>query len=79
MSLKESLVRFSPYFIQNLAVTLFNVYQYRIRHGGDYKYFREFYENAESLNQDELDQAIQLNKIFCLTLKTLLSGIKIKN
>ena len=62
MSLKESLVRFSPYFIQNLAVTLFNVYQYRIRHGGDYKYFREFYENAESLNQDELDQAIQLKK-----------------
>lgn len=62
MSSKEEIVRSSPYFIQNLAVTLFNVYQYRIRHGGDYKYFREFYKSAENLNKDELDQAIQLKK-----------------
>ncbi|WP_312087428.1 phenylacetate--CoA ligase family protein [Acinetobacter variabilis] len=67
MSLKEKIVRNSPYFIQNLAVTLFNVYQYSIRHGGDYKYFREFYKNAENLSKDELEQAIEVRKQDFLT------------
>ncbi len=59
MSLKESLVRCSPHFLQNLAVTLFNVYQYRIRHGGFYSDFREYYLSAENLSTDELEQEIK--------------------
>lgn len=71
MSLKESLVRFSPHFIQNLAVTLFNVYQYQIRHGGSYSNFRKYYQRAESFSKKELEQEIQekKNKFFTYTKK----------
>lgn len=59
MSLKESLVRRSPHFLQNLAVTMFNVYQYRIRHGGFYPDFRKYYLKAENLSREELEQEIK--------------------
>jgi len=62
MSLKESLVRFSPHFVQNLAVTLFNVYQYKIRHGGSYTSFREYYKKAEHFSKEELEQEIKIKK-----------------
>lgn len=62
MSLKESLVRFSPHFIQNLAVTLFNVYQYKIRHGGSYNSFREYYKKVENFSEKELEQEINIKK-----------------
>lgn len=59
MSFKESLVRCSPHFLQNLAVTLFNVYQYRIRHGGFYPDFRKYYLRAENLSREELEREIK--------------------
>lgn len=62
MSLKETLLRLSPYPIQNLAVTLFNVYQYKIRHGGSYSNFREYYLSAESFSKEELDLEIDKKK-----------------
>lgn len=62
MSFKESLVRFSPHFIQNLAVTLFNVYQYKIRHGGSYSGFREYYQRADSFSEIKLEQEINIKK-----------------
>ena len=62
MSLKESLIRLSPHFIQNLAVTLFNVYQYKVRHGGSYSKFREYYQRADFFSEKELDQEIEIKK-----------------
>lgn len=62
MSLKENLIRVSPYFIQNIAVTLYNAYQYKIRHGGSYKKFKKFYAHAETLNEYELEIAINKKK-----------------
>lgn len=67
MSLKESLVRFSPHFIQNLAVTLFNVYQYKIRHGGSYTSFREYYKKVDRFSKDELEQEVNIKKSDFLT------------
>lgn len=62
MSLKESLIRLSPYLVQNTAVTLFNVYQYKIRHGGHYTYFREFYRKVDYLNEQDLNNEILKKK-----------------
>ncbi len=62
MSLKESLIRLSPYLIQNTAVTLFNIYQYKIRHGGYYTYFREFYRKVDYLNEQDLNNEILKKK-----------------
>src|SRR5690606_12843285 len=67
MSLKESLVRFSPHFIQNLAVTLFNVYQYKIRHGGSYSDFREYYKKVDRFSKDGLEQEVNIKKSNFLT------------
>lgn len=67
MSLKERLVRFSPHFIQNLAVTLFNVYQYKIRHGGSYSDFREYYKKVDRFSKDELEQEVNIKKSDFLT------------
>lgn len=62
MSLKEKIVRISPYFIQNIAVTFFNVYQYKIRHSGDYSKFRKYYKDIEKLPKDHLDKEIESKK-----------------
>lgn len=62
MSLKESLIRLSPYLVQNTAVTIFNVYQYKIRHGGHYTYFREFYKKIDYLNEQDLNNEILKKK-----------------
>lgn len=62
MSLKESLIRLSPYLVQNTAVTLFNVYQYKIRHGGHYTYFRELYRKVDYLNEQDLNNEILKKK-----------------
>ncbi|ENW27118.1 phenylacetate--CoA ligase family protein [Acinetobacter lwoffii] len=67
MSLKESLVRFSPHFIQNVAVTLFNIYQYKIRHGGSYSDFREYYKKVDRFSKDELEQEANIKKSDFLT------------
>lgn len=67
MSLKESLIRLSPHFIQNLAVTLFNVYQYKIRHGGSYSDFREYYKKVDRFLKDELEQEANIKKSDFLT------------
>lgn len=67
MSLKESLVRFSPHFIQNVAVTLFNIYQYKIRHGGSYSDFREYYKKVDRFSKDELAQEANIKKSDFLT------------
>lgn len=62
MSLKESLIRIIPHFIQNLAVTLFNVYQYKVRHGGSYSDFREYYQRADSFSERELELEVSKKK-----------------
>lgn len=62
MSVKEKLVLYTPYIFQNTAITAYNTYQYRIRHGGKYKYFRKFYSNVDSFSQDKLAEEIAKKK-----------------
>lgn len=62
MSLKEKLVRISPYILQNIGVTVFNTYQYKLRHGGDYLEFRDYYKQADSFSKEKLDKEIDKKK-----------------
>lgn len=62
MSIKQKLVLLSPYIIQNTAITAYNTYQYKIRHGGKYNYFRKFYSEADDFTQDKLDEEIAKKK-----------------
>lgn len=62
MSLKEKLVSLTPYIFQNTAITAYNTYQYKIRHGGKYNYFRKFYSKVDSFSQDKLNEEIAKKK-----------------
>lgn len=62
MSIKEKIFSKAPYFLQNSAISLFNTYQYKIRHGGNYKYFRSYYARIDSLNKEQLDKEIEIKK-----------------
>ena len=46
-------------FVQSSAISLFNTYQYKIRHGGEYKEFREYYAKVEGFNASQLDKEIK--------------------
>ena len=62
MSIKEKLVLLSPYIIQNTAITAYNTYQYKIRHGGKYKHFREYYSKVNNFSQDKLEAEVVKKK-----------------
>lgn len=70
MSLKEDLGRRSPYLIQNIGISLFNTYQYKIRHGGKYNYFREYYSRIDNFNEKQLKNEFLSKKIGFLTYVT---------
>ena len=52
----------SPILLQNSAIALFNTYQYKVRHGGVYKYFRDYYAQADSLSESELMREVEAKK-----------------
>lgn len=56
MSLLKSLFFKTPYFFQNLAISLINTNLYRIRHSGKYHEYREYYKKVESYDKQQLDQ-----------------------
>lgn len=62
MSLKEKIFKFAPFFTQDLAITAYNTYQYKIRHGGVYRKYSKYYAAADYLNQDELTKEIESKK-----------------
>lgn len=64
MSLKEDLGRRSPHLVQNFIISVFNTYQYKVRHGGNYQKYREYFlrfSNA-SLSEIQTEQCNRLNR-----------------
>lgn len=45
----------SPYFLQNLIISLINTNLYRVRHSGKYQYYRDYYAKSDQLNENDLD------------------------
>lgn len=62
MSIKDKVFKHLPLFIQNTAITIFNTYQYKIRHGGKYKEFRDYYAQADSLTESQLFNEFEIKK-----------------
>lgn len=59
MSLKEKVIKKTPMFVQSSAISLFNTYQYKVRHGGEYKKFREYYAKVEGFTASQLDKEVK--------------------
>ena len=53
-SLINSIYTFSPNFIQNIFVSLFDFYNYTKRHSGRYKYYKNFYKKMDHSPLSEL-------------------------
>lgn len=62
MKIKEKVFSKAPYFLQNSAIAIFNTYQYKIRHGGRYKEFRNYYAQADSLTESQLSNEFEIKK-----------------
>lgn len=62
MGIKEKIFSKAPRLVQNSAITLFNTYQYKIRHGGKYRSFRNYYASVDSLTEPELIKEIYRKK-----------------
>lgn len=62
MSIKDKIFKRSPLLIQNTAITIFNTYQYKLRHSGKYKEFRNYYAKADSLTESQLIREIESKK-----------------
>lgn len=56
MSLKEKFFAITPYFIQDVAITAYNTYQYKVRHGGKYKTFRNYYAKVDAMDSRQLEK-----------------------
>lgn len=62
MSIKDKVFKFSPLIAQNLAITVYNTYQYKIWHGGAYKNFRDYYAQADLLSESDLMREVEAKK-----------------
>ncbi|MGP5501078.1 phenylacetate--CoA ligase family protein [Psychrobacter faecalis] len=62
MKIKERVFSKAPLLLQNLAISLFNSYQYKIRHGGAYRKFRDYYAQADSLSESDLMWEVEAKK-----------------
>lgn len=62
MAIKEKIFSKAPRLLQNSAISLFNSYQYKIRHGGAYKNFRDYYAQADLLSESDLMREVEAKK-----------------
>ncbi|CAM4050345.1 phenylacetate--CoA ligase family protein [Psychrobacter arenosus] len=60
--MKKRFLSLTPYFIQNSFISIFNYYQYKIRHGGKYHEYKSYYAWVESISGSQLSHEIELKK-----------------
>lgn len=56
MNLKNIIYSNVPCFIQNIAISVFNTLQYKIRRGGKYWEYRDFYKKVENISKKKIDK-----------------------
>lgn len=53
--MKNIILKFMPVSIQNLAISIYNTWQYKIRHGGKYKVYIKYYSKADEFSKKQID------------------------
>lgn len=53
--MKYKLFKILPTNLQNLAISLVNTNLYRVRHGGSYKYYRNYYATWDTASETEIE------------------------
>jgi len=53
--IKSFVINHFPLILQNILISLFNTYQYKVRHRGQYKAWKKYYNNYMYASKDDLD------------------------
>lgn len=53
--MKLFILKHTPVFVQNLAISLYNTFLYRKRHGGRYKYYREYFAGFDDASRKRIE------------------------
>lgn len=81
----QLIVKYAPVFLQNLLISFYNYWQYKVRHAGSYTFYRKYYSDFSRKSQVEIENEAQtrlenllngaMNKSFwyrsCSSFKTL--------
>lgn len=60
----QLIIKYLPVFFQNILISVYNNWQYKVRHSGDYKFFRKYYADLYKKSQFEIENEAKerLNK-----------------
>lgn len=58
----KKIFKLSPIVIQNSAISFYNFYLYKVRHGAHYRKHKSYYSQIESLSPEDLNKEIELKK-----------------
>lgn len=47
--------KFLPVFFQNILISIYNSFQYKVRHGGRYKFYRNYYHDFSNSSASEIE------------------------
>lgn len=63
--IKSFVLNYFPLILQNILISLFNTYQYKVRHRGQYRVWKEYYNNYMYASRADLEreQEKRLNKL----------------
>src|SRR5690554_5748885 len=53
--MKKFILKHTPVLIQNLAISLYNTFLYRKRHGGRYQYYREYFADFDDASRERIE------------------------
>lgn len=59
---KDKIIKATPHYVLNPAITIYNSYLYKMRHGGEYQAYREYYAAAENFDETQLKNEIEKKK-----------------
>lgn len=70
MNVKKLLLQYSPIWMVDFLFSIYNTYQYKVRHSGKYNFYRSYYQNADFFSEEKLKSEIELRQHDFLTYVT---------
>lgn len=58
-NIKSVVLKYAPYWLLDLVVSIYNTKLYRQRHSGGYRQWRNYYREADFLNPEELQEEVE--------------------
>lgn len=64
------IVKYTPVFLQNLLISFYNFWQYKVRHAGSYNFYRKYYSDFADKSQADIEnEAKKRLELFLMRVK----------